>query len=130
MDYLSSAGKTYIRFKSNEIVEKSGFKFTASILDGKVQSNYSIKTIQMQFIQFKTICIFILLTACARNYTKPQGRLYAKKSVDCELHINVPENYTITLYFTSLEYHTSTPCTEDNMPLKVGHFLCFVLSKQ
>lgn len=72
-----------------------------------------------------------MFTACARNYTKPQGRLFAKVSVDCELHIDVPENYTITLYFTALEYHTSTACTEDNMPLKVRaiHWY-FVLNKQ
>lgn len=64
------------------------------------------------------------MTECARNYTTPQGRLYSKVSSDCELYISLPENYTISLYFTSLEFHLTEECSPDNTPLKVkfGHF--------
>lgn len=57
---------------------------------------------------------------CARNYTELQGRIFAKRLFDCESYVSVPENYTITLYFTSLDFRLSGQCTEDNTPIKVS----------
>lgn len=59
---------------------------------------------------------------CARNYTALQGRLYGKALSDCEQHINVPENYTITLYFASLDFRTTQDCIETSAPLAVRQF--------
>lgn len=57
---------------------------------------------------------------CARNYTQPQGRLFGKTLSDCESYISVPENYTISLYFASLDFRLSGQCTENNTPLRVS----------
>lgn len=61
---------------------------------------------------------------CARNYTRPQGRILSKRPTNCELFISVPENYMITLYFSALEYHLlDGACSDTYMPLKVeGYF--------
>lgn len=79
-----------MRFKSNEAVEKSGFKFTARIYSD-----------------------------CARNYTSLQGRFLTKKS-DCDQYIHVPENYTITLYIHLADVLFNEDCTENNSALKVN----------
>lgn len=116
MNYMSLYKNTYVHFKSNEVVEKSGFKFTAKILSGKHSLSIHGRLLDILIL----LCISIL--ECARNYTALQGRLYERKLSDCEQFISVPENYTITLYFTSLEIHMSGECTENNTPLKVSNY--------
>lgn len=70
---------------------------------------------------FQYLCqIFFCIAECARNYTALQGRLYGKQLSDCEQHIDVLENYMITLYFTSLDFRTDGDCTEINAPLTVS----------
>lgn len=116
VDYLSSSRIVYVHFKSDDDVQDSGFKFTATEFSGtcayecRVASNWLCEQI-----------IFLAsFSECARNYTALQGRLYGKSLSDCEQHINVPENYTITLYFTSLDFRTTHDCTETNAPLTVS----------
>lgn len=70
---------------------------------------------------------------CARNYTALQGRLYGKSLADCEQYITVPENYTITLYFASLDFRTTQECSETKAPLtvsqlQIGHVLAHPLN--
>lgn len=72
--------------------------------------------------------INFLILECARNYTAPQGRLYGKTLSDCEQYITVPENYTITLYFASLDFRTTQECTETKSPLAVSQFYKWTLS--
>ncbi|XP_055295203.1 cubilin homolog [Sitodiplosis mosellana] len=90
IDYFSSYRTISVSFKSNEKDEASGFRFTAKIV-----------------------------SECAQNYTQPQGRIFGKDLSDCESYISVPENYTITLYFTSLSFLLNRECTVDNTPLKI-----------
>lgn len=55
---------------------------------------------------------------CSRNYTALQGR-FLVKLLDCEQFIHVPENYTISLYFTSERYILLEECSESNAVLNV-----------
>lgn len=71
-------------------------------------------------IEVSFFTINILIIECARNYTQPQGRIYGKALSNCESFIDVPENYTITLYFATFDTRLSGECTENNTPLKVS----------
>lgn len=62
---------------------------------------------------------FVIFTECERNYTSLQGRLFGKSLFDCDQYIHVPQNYTITLYFASMDFRIDKDCSDDTMALKV-----------
>lgn len=119
IDYISSYKTIYVHFKSNQENEATGFKFTASVISGLFERNNSTNKMKRNE---KKQTIFFFFTDCNRNYTRPQGRLISKTIADCEAYIQVPSNYMISLYFTSLDFKLATPCTDDNKPLKVNRF--------
>ncbi|XP_017783006.1 PREDICTED: cubilin-like [Nicrophorus vespilloides] len=71
-EYLSQTNKIQLNFYSNNMIKNGkGFKLEYAIAD------------------------------CNRNYTTLQGRLNKNWYVgNCSIYITVPENYTISLYFT------------------------------
>lgn len=69
-------------------------------------------------------CGFCIWTACHRNYTSLQGRIVSTSLETCETHITVPENYTISLYFSRYYVFPSEypyTCTDANKPLTVQY---------
>ncbi|XP_055528454.1 cubilin homolog [Wyeomyia smithii] len=84
--YHSSSNKLYVKFASDSSIEDKGFRLS-------VQQN----------------------RFCARNFTRLQGRIntnYLTRSESCTVTIQVPENYTIALYF-GMFYTYSTNCEEE-----------------
>jgi cubilin len=52
---------------------------------------------------------------CSRNYTELQGRIIHQDITDCWVTIQVPENYTINLYFNNIFLPGTPDCSEANM---------------
>lgn len=92
-EYISQTNKIKIDFKTNSQVELAGFNFT-------------IKTVK----------------ACARNYTRLQGRIVSTDEMtDCKTTITVPQNYTITLNFHRFFFYEND-CTKSYLKVYDGDF--------
>ena len=92
-EYISQTHKIRINFQSNSEKEYAGFNFT-------------IRTMK----------------ECARNYTSLQGRIVsASKIGSCKTFIEVPENYTISLYFHRFYFYESD-CTKSFLKIYDGDF--------
>ncbi|XP_055601686.1 cubilin homolog [Uranotaenia lowii] len=91
--YHSSSSKIYVKFESDASIDDRGFKLTARQTD-----------------------------VCARNYTRLQGRInsnYMTRYEKCTVTIQVPKNYTISLYFGLFYTHT-TDCNEEGVKIYDG----------
>lgn len=112
-DFVSSSKRVKVRFRSNDSIQKSGFSFVARMTPGiHLSCELTIR-----------IVMFNLISACHRNYTSLQGRLYTKEMKDCETYITVPENHTISLYFGTFNLYLSDysfQCTDETAPMKVS----------
>lgn len=87
------SSKIYLKFESNKEIENKGFQLS-------VQQNHF----------------------CARNFTRLQGRIntnYVSRKEHCTITIQVPENYTIALYFGVFYTHT-TNCDEEGIRVYDG----------
>ncbi|XP_055914618.1 cubilin homolog isoform X2 [Eupeodes corollae] len=71
--YFTNNQEVIIKFFSDGTIEKSGFKITATTSFG-----------------------------CFKNYTSTQGRILMETSADCNIYINAPKDYAITIYFNYL----------------------------
>ncbi|KAG5668318.1 hypothetical protein PVAND_016262 [Polypedilum vanderplanki] len=92
-DYYSQTSKIRIYFESNSVEEFSGFE-----------------------LEVRTI------NACSRNYTALQGRLMADAQPEsCHMTITVPENYTISLYFSKFYFYLDD-CEKAFMKVYDGDF--------
>uniref|UniRef100_A0A7G3AGB7 Cubilin n=1 Tax=Lutzomyia longipalpis TaxID=7200 RepID=A0A7G3AGB7_LUTLO len=65
-DYISRTHRVHLTLRTDSEIERGGFRIVAKSLTG-----------------------------CSRNYTETQGRIFMSETTDCEVYINVPENYTI-----------------------------------
>lgn len=93
-DYISQTNKINIRFVTDSYVNKTGFKLKLN-----------------------------LVSACNRNYTSLQGRIHARDFQNCLMHITVPENYTISIYFKSLHlYYLGELCQKSNVKIYDGSY--------
>ncbi|KAL9700067.1 hypothetical protein quinque_003508 [Culex quinquefasciatus] len=91
--YYSAASKIYVKFQSDEASQDKGFKLA-------VRQNQ----------------------ICAQNLTRLQGRIgnnYFTRTEHCTLTVQVPENYTIALYFGIFYMHT-TDCTAEGIRIYDG----------
>uniref|UniRef100_A0A0P6JSL8 Putative fibrillin n=1 Tax=Aedes aegypti TaxID=7159 RepID=A0A0P6JSL8_AEDAE len=91
--YHSHSSKLYVKFESNERIEDKGFQLSVQ------QNNY-----------------------CAQNYTRLQGRInsnYVVRKEHCTVTIQVPENYTIALYF-AIFYTHAPDCEKEGIRIYDG----------
>lgn len=92
-DYISQTNKIKITFQTDSLNEFSGFNFT-------------IKT----------------LKSCSRNFTSLQGRILSSDNPEnCKTTIDVPQNYTISLYFHRFFFYESD-CTKSFLKIYDGNF--------
>ncbi|XP_012276352.1 cubilin [Orussus abietinus] len=66
--------------------------------------------------------------SCSRNYTSLQGRIVYNGQQDCWITITVPENYTISLYFTQFNIYDNEQCTHSAFQVREGSFSGNVLA--
>ncbi|XP_056646391.1 cubilin [Diorhabda sublineata] len=61
------------------------------------------------------------IPGCNRNYTELQGRIISGNYLtDCSFFITVPENRTISLYFSSFYIYASNNCSETGLEIRDG----------
>ncbi|XP_055842375.1 cubilin homolog isoform X2 [Episyrphus balteatus] len=88
--YFTNNQEVFVKFFSDSTIEKSGFKLIATSSSG-----------------------------CLKNYTSNQGRILMETSADCNIYINAPQNYSISLYFNYFYMFfassdtTTTECSSD-----------------
>ncbi|XP_029722333.2 cubilin homolog isoform X1 [Aedes albopictus] len=91
--YHSHSSKLYVKFESDERVQDVGFRLSIQ------QNNY-----------------------CGQNYTRLQGRInsnYVVRKEHCTITIQVPENYTLALYF-AIFYTHAPDCEKEGIRIYDG----------
>lgn len=121
IEYNSQYRALDVRFKTNEAIEKSGFEFTAQSVPGiciKIISRFLIiSTLGWKILTKCRQCSYSI--DCQRSYTALQGRVHINTMNNCEATIQVPENNTIALYYSTTNIYTPSDCSENQTIVKV-----------